>query len=68
MPDIYHGPSSTWATAMIADVQPVGGIHRTYFDTKGKRLNKNAKMMLGPCSGGAVAFLMAPGLWWSVRG
>ncbi len=39
---------------MVADVQPTGGIHRTFFTKQGERLNKSAKMMLGPCSGGAV--------------
>ena len=54
MPDIYHGPSASQSCAMVADVQPTGGVHRTYFDTRGNRLTKNAKMMLGPCCGGAV--------------
>lgn len=53
-PDIHHGPSCTWGCAMVADVAPTGGIHRTFFDKKGHRLPKSAKMMLGPCSGGAV--------------
>ena len=39
---------------MVADVQPTGGIHRTYFEKSGARIEKNAKMMLGPCAGGAV--------------
>ncbi|MFV0492872.1 MAG: toprim domain-containing protein [Pseudorhodobacter sp.] len=54
MPDIYHGPSMTWCMAMVADVQPTGGVHRTFFDKRGNRLPKGAKMMLGPCAGGAV--------------
>ncbi len=54
MPDIYHGPSSSWCCAMIANVEPTGGIHRTYFTKQGDRLAKSAKMMLGPCCGGAV--------------
>ena len=53
-PDIYHQPSDTRALAMVADVQPTGGIHRTYFDKQGNRLQLSAKMMLGPCAGGAV--------------
>ncbi|MBV1864617.1 MAG: toprim domain-containing protein [Rhodobacteraceae bacterium] len=38
---------------MIASVSS-GGIHRTFFDKRGNRLPKDSKMMLGPCSGGAV--------------
>ena len=53
-PDIYHAPSSSWGCAMLANVDPTGGIHRTFFDKAGNRLAKNAKMMLGPCGGGAV--------------
>lgn len=52
--DTYHGPSGKYCAAMIADVTPTGGVHRTFFTKKGERLNKSAKMMLGPCSGGAV--------------
>jgi len=29
-------------------------VHRTFFSKKGQRLENTAKMMLGPCSGGAV--------------
>lgn len=54
VPDIYHQPSDTRALAMVADVQSTGGIHRTYFDKQGNRLQLSAKMMLGPCAGGAV--------------
>lgn len=53
MPDIHHGPSMSWCMAMIADVSS-GGVHRTFFDKRGNRLAKSAKMMLGPCSEGAV--------------
>lgn len=53
VPDLFHGPSMAWAAAMVADVSS-GGVHRTYFDKKGRRLAKSAKMMLGPCAGGAV--------------
>lgn len=59
-PDIFHGPSTSWCMAMVADVT-TGGIHRTYFDKKGNRLAKSAKMMLGPCSGGAVVLSEAVG-------
>lgn len=54
LPDIYHTPSGQFLCAMVADVQPSGGIHRTFFTKQGQRIQKNAKMMLGPCSGGAV--------------
>jgi hypothetical protein len=59
-PDIFHGPSTSWCMAMVANVS-TGGIHRTFFDKKGNRLTKNAKMMLGPCSGGAVVLSEAVG-------
>ena len=52
--DIYHAPSGQYVTAMVADVRPIGGVHRTYFTQQGNRLSKSAKMMLGPCAGGAV--------------
>lgn len=52
--DTYHSPSASWASAMVADVEPTGGVHRTYFNKKGARLAQSAKLMLGPCSGGAV--------------
>lgn len=61
MPDIYHGASQTWCCAMVANIEPIGGVHRTYFDKKGIRLNKSAKMMLGPCSGGAVTLSKGSG-------
>lgn len=59
-PDIFHGPSTSWCSAMVAQVT-TGGIHRTFFDKKGNRLNKSAKMMLGPCCGGAVVLSEAVG-------
>ena len=52
--DAYHGPSARWHSAMVADVS-TGGVHRTFFEKSGARLAQNAKMMLGPCSGSAVA-------------
>lgn len=54
LPDTYHGPSGQYCSAMIANVTPTGGVHRTFFTKKGQRLVKSAKMMLGPCGGGAV--------------
>lgn len=61
VPDIHHGPSMTWGAAIVSDVKPTDGVHRTFFDKKGNRLAKSAKMMLGPCSGGAVPLSEAPG-------
>jgi phage/plasmid primase-like uncharacterized protein len=61
LPETYHGPSSSYCAAMIADVAVTGGIHRTFFTKKGQRLDKSAKMMLGPCSGGAVRLSGAAG-------
>ncbi len=60
MPDIYHAPSASWTCAMVGNVS-TGGVHRTFFDKQGNRLTKSAKMMLGPCSGGAVRLSDAPG-------
>lgn len=56
----YHGPSACWHSAMVADVS-TSGVHRTFFDKPGARLERNAKMMQGPCSGGAVALSEAQG-------
>lgn len=52
--DTYHGPSGRWLSALVANVS-TGGIHRTFFDKTGGRIGGNAKMMQGPCAGGAVA-------------
>lgn len=57
---LYHGPSATTCNAILADVT-TGGLHRTFFDLHGQRLNKSAKMMLGPCTGGAVRLSDAQG-------
>ncbi|AXI43532.1 toprim domain-containing protein [Sulfitobacter sp. SK011] len=54
LPDTYHGPSRQYCAAMIADIASTGGVHRTFFTKTGQRLDKSAKMMLGPCQGGAV--------------
>lgn len=60
VPDIFHGPTTSWAMAMVANVT-TGAIHRTYFDKKGVRLKVSPKMMLGGCAGGAVALSEAQG-------
>lgn len=52
--DAYHGPSARWHSCIVADVS-TGGVHRTFFDKAGARLAQHAKMMQGPCAGGAVA-------------
>jgi len=54
LPDLYHTPSGQWCCAMLGNVGPTGGVHRTFLTKQGQRLNRNAKMMLGPCAGGAV--------------
>ena len=61
MPDIYHAPSAVWSCAMVANVEPTGGVHRTFLSKKGARLPKSAKLMLGPCAGGAVRLSAADG-------
>jgi hypothetical protein len=58
--DAYHGPSARWHSCMVADVS-TGGVHRTFFDKAGARLARNAKMMQGPCAGGAVGLSDAHG-------
>lgn len=58
--DAFHGPSDRQISAMVADVS-TGGVHRTFFEKNGARLERNAKMMLGPCSGGAAALSEASG-------
>lgn len=58
--DVFHGPSARWLSAMVGDVS-TGGIHRTYFEKSGARIGGNAKMMQGPCAGGAVALSEAQG-------
>jgi hypothetical protein len=58
--DAFHGPSARWLSAMVGDVS-TGGVHRTYFEKTGVRISRNAKMMLGPCAGGAVALSEAQG-------
>lgn len=60
IPAIHHGPSMSWCMAMVANVS-TGGVHRTFFDKQGNRLTKNAKLMLGPCAGGAVALSSGAG-------
>jgi hypothetical protein len=45
---------------MIGDVS-TGGVHRTYFEKTGVRISRNAKMMQGPCAGGAVVLSEAQG-------
>lgn len=58
--DAFHGPSAWWLSAMIGDVS-TGGVHRTYFEKTGVRISRNAKMMQGPCAGGAVALSESQG-------
>lgn len=58
--DAFHAPSARWLSAMVGDVS-TGGVHRTYFEKTGARIQSQAKMMQGPCAGGAVALSEAPG-------
>lgn len=53
VPDLHHGPSGRWLSAMVAQVS-TEAVHRTFFEKSGERIKANAKMMLGPCAGGAV--------------
>ncbi|MEX0349857.1 MAG: toprim domain-containing protein [Paracoccaceae bacterium] len=61
VPDLHHAPSMTWACAMVARIEPTGGVHRTFMTKEGERLQRNAKMMLGPCAGGAARLSEAEG-------
>ena len=45
---------------MVAEVS-TGAVHRTFFEKTGARITGSAKMMLGPCAGGAVALAEGPG-------
>lgn len=58
--DAFHPPSARWLSAMVGDVS-TGGVHRTYFEKTGQRIGVKAKMMQGPCAGGAVALSEARG-------
>jgi hypothetical protein len=58
--DAFHGPSALWLSAMVGDVS-TGGVHRTYFEKSGERITGQAKMMQGPCAGGAVVLSEGPG-------
>lgn len=58
--DAFHAPSARWLSAMVGDVS-TGGVHRTYFEKAGGRIGGNAKMMQGPCAGGAVALYEGAG-------
>ncbi|WP_298359495.1 toprim domain-containing protein [uncultured Litoreibacter sp.] len=53
-PKAYHGPRKQGLPAMVSDVAKTGGIHRTFFELDGNRLDRHAKMMQGPCRGSAV--------------
>ncbi len=59
-PDLHHGPSGRWLSAIVAEVS-TGAVHRTFFEKTGARITGNAKMMLGPVAGGAVALADGPG-------
>lgn len=58
--DEYHGPSGRYHCAMVGDIQPTGGVHRTFLKKDGGKSvgekidSLQQKMMLGKCGGGAV--------------
>ena len=62
LPDARHAPSAANRPAMLADVAPTGGVHRTFLTPGGERLAKHGKLMLGPCGGGAVRLSEGDGL------
>lgn len=59
-PRAFHMGFQQWFGAMVANVS-TGGVHRTYFNTVDARLATDAKMMQGPCLGGAVTLRQGPG-------
>lgn len=59
--DEFHTPSGVFGSAIVSLIEPTGAIHRTFFDKKGVRLPRNAKLMLGPCRGGAVRLSQGAG-------
>ena len=61
LPDVWHRPSGNFVSAILARVEPTGGVHRTFLAKTGEQLRKNAKMMLGRCAGGAVRLADAVG-------
>ncbi|MCW3784345.1 DUF7146 domain-containing protein [Defluviimonas salinarum] len=58
--DLHHAPSGRWLSALVAEVS-TGAVHRTFFEKTGTRITGSAKMMLGPCAGGAVPLCGGPG-------
>ena len=61
VPSLRHEPTATWCSAAVANVETTGGVHRTFLDRSGAKLPENAKLMLGPCSGGAVRLSVGAG-------
>ncbi|MCF6273648.1 MAG: virulence-associated protein E, partial [Rhodobacteraceae bacterium] len=35
VPDLYHAPSGQWCCAMLGNIEPTGGVHRTFFSKQG---------------------------------
>lgn len=58
--DEYHHHSGRYHAAMVGDIQPTGGVHRTFLKKEGGKSvgekidSPNPKLMLGICRGGAV--------------
>ncbi len=64
-PNCWYGPTAAKVPALVAAVsigRKVVGVHRTYLTEPGaKAFGKESKLMLGPCSGGAVRLSGGPG-------
>jgi len=65
-PNCWHGPTASKVPAMVAAVVVIDrvlvGVHRTYLAEPGaKAFGKESKLMLGPCSGGALRLSGGPG-------
>ncbi len=54
LPSAPHAPSGTQPCAMVANVEPTGGLHRTFLTPDARKIERSAKMMLGSCAGGAA--------------
>lgn len=65
--DEYHHYSGRYHSAMVGDIQPTGGVHRTFLKKGcGKAVGEkidgpNPKLMLGNCAGGAVRLAWGDG-------
>lgn len=54
-PLLYHSPSVQYLPALVARIDPMGAVHRTYLTDKATKIaGSSAKMALGRYRGGAV--------------